>query len=1043
MKKLFSAILAITLLLTIMPLQISIAAQTEPSDYWLDRDAEDGYLGNYTLISNDGADSTKYYDIGDVTGNAAPASAEAVTTRKSSSEPVTDGDGVIRMTVSTQEAREINTRYANQTHEVGDSHYWYFLENPFEMDQDYVTVTGQTYSCRAKGQHCYVWTNSHTEAESIQIKGEEAQKICDEFDRIFSSMLNNFGSFDAPGADTKVNIMVHNLPDGISSYFYDFEFTSLGNNEGQYFFHLDNLGTIVDAGGNWDVTVGYKPMVSAFCDMLVYLRSHNGTPEWLTQVIRQAAVNLIYGTSDTKEMIANWAENTKRYTEGRSMFDWVKAELTESPAYLNVFAEYLKAHCGSYEVFGEILDAYAAQTDTTGATLVPQALAGTVFDGMTLGEISMAYRLALIIKDKKADSIYGFGGNKLFDDIPVTYTSGEGITRLYGGGSIVVKNLSTGIFTPAEGSSNKIKYVGITVDIDALPTVNCVIFKDYDGTFMKEQLVFNGKDAVPPEDPYHPGMTFAGWDKPYTNIQSSVTITATYSQGETYHTVTFLNEDNHEQINQIRIIRSFKLGIIDKPVRPGYAFIGWYLADGTEFDPVNTKIYDDITVYARYISAVTIYSYAFTAWGFSSFSTDKPEDLSIYSDADDNVRYLFAGSYLNSKLYGFNDLKNFISIDPDNYKATVIKEAGSNDSVKNIYVFLDMTYDYSTQTMYVSYIDTSYGSHLGKVDLATGVVTSIATPSEYYMALACTKDGKLYGMLSRGIFVSVNKTNGRYTVIGDTGIDLEAEGYITYTCMTIDYNTGILYWSAENHEDGNHHIYMIYPESGRIVDLGVTGGNYQLHAMYIPYNYDIATYYTVNFVDWDGSVIDSQQVAEGHDAVAPADPEREGYVFTGWDKDFTNVHSDLRVMAQYDALAEYTVTFADWDFSVIDTQTVYEGHDAVAPADPVRTGYTFTGWDKDFTNVHSNLIVVAQYVEGTVVPTTPPTDDPVDGIIGDANGDGTVNTADAVTVLKYAAEMIQLSDTQLRLADVNRNGTVNTSDATVILRYAAGIITEF
>ena len=64
-------------------------------------------------------------------------------------------------------------------------------------------------------------------------------------------------------------------------------------------------------------------------------------------------------------------------------------------------------------------------------------------------------------------------------------------------------------------------------------------------------------------------------------------------------------------------------------------------------------------------------------------------------------------------------------------------------------------------------------------------------------------------------------------------------------------------------------------------------------------------------------------------------------------------------------------------------------------------------------------------------------------LTGDLNGDGKVNTADAVIVLKYAAEMITLDDTQLLAGDTNHDGKVNTADAVLILKYAAEMITEF
>ena len=125
--------------------------------------------------------------------------------------------------------------------------------------------------------------------------------------------------------------------------------------------------------------------------------------------------------------------------------------------------------------------------------------------------------------------------------------------------------------------------------------------------------------------------------------------------------------------------------------------------------------------------------------------------------------------------------------------------------------------------------------------------------------------------------------------------------------------------------------------------------------------------YIVTFCDWDGTVLKRQTVVNGQDAVAPADPTREGYTFTGWDKAFTNVQSDLTINAIY-VQNEYTVTFCDWNGIVLKTETVKWGQDATAPTDPVREDYTFTGWDKEFTNVQSDLVVNAVYIQNRVEP---------------------------------------------------------------------------
>ena len=98
----------------------------------------------------------------------------------------------------------------------------------------------------------------------------------------------------------------------------------------------------------------------------------------------------------------------------------------------------------------------------------------------------------------------------------------------------------------------------------------------------------------------------------------------------------------------------------------------------------------------------------------------------------------------------------------------------------------------------------------------------------------------------------------------------------------------------------------------------------------------------------------------GNAAIEPYDPQREGYTFTGWDKDFDNIQADLTVTAQYEQ-KKYIVIFLDWNGNPIDTQEVLHGESAVAPADPTREGHTFIGWDKEFDIVNGSMNVTAQY----------------------------------------------------------------------------------
>lgn len=82
--------------------------------------------------------------------------------------------------------------------------------------------------------------------------------------------------------------------------------------------------------------------------------------------------------------------------------------------------------------------------------------------------------------------------------------------------------------------------------------------------------------------------------------------------------------------------------------------------------------------------------------------------------------------------------------------------------------------------------------------------------------------------------------------------------------------------------------------------------------------------------------------------------------------------SDLVYMVTYEEAVQvtYTVTFVDWNGTVLKTQIVEEGSGATAPNNPLRDGYNFIGWDKTFTNVTGDLTVTAQY-EIINVPSDP------------------------------------------------------------------------
>ncbi len=122
----------------------------------------------------------------------------------------------------------------------------------------------------------------------------------------------------------------------------------------------------------------------------------------------------------------------------------------------------------------------------------------------------------------------------------------------------------------------------------------------------------------------------------------------------------------------------------------------------------------------------------------------------------------------------------------------------------------------------------------------------------------------------------------------------------------------------------------------------------------------------VKFVDYDDRLISIQKVLSGESATAPDEPQRPGYIFDGWLGNYLNVNSSITIVAKYRvAPSSHTVTFVNYDNSVISEQVVPRGGKAVLPATPQREGYFFTGWSGAFDNVLSDNIVTATFTPNT------------------------------------------------------------------------------
>ncbi|MBQ3020167.1 MAG: InlB B-repeat-containing protein, partial [Clostridia bacterium] len=95
--------------------------------------------------------------------------------------------------------------------------------------------------------------------------------------------------------------------------------------------------------------------------------------------------------------------------------------------------------------------------------------------------------------------------------------------------------------------------------------------------------------------------------------------------------------------------------------------------------------------------------------------------------------------------------------------------------------------------------------------------------------------------------------------------------------------------------------------------------------------------HTVTFKNWDGSVLQEETLTFGSVPEFKGEtPTREGYKFTGWTPEIGAISGDTVYTALFEELPKYTITFRNDDETVISIEQYYQGATVVEPATPTK-----------------------------------------------------------------------------------------------------------
>lgn len=145
----------------------------------------------------------------------------------------------------------------------------------------------------------------------------------------------------------------------------------------------------------------------------------------------------------------------------------------------------------------------------------------------------------------------------------------------------------------------------------------------------------------------------------------------------------------------------------------------------------------------------------------------------------------------------------------------------------------DMTFDYSTRTMYAISVQNNAYSVLYTIDLNTAESKQVAQLDRRFFTLACTYDGQLYAISFDGDLCKVDKQSGAVEVVGATGFKPTY-----FQSMEFDHTDGTLYWAANLIEGSGQEdcVATVNIQTGEAQQMALVGDYPQLAGLYIPFS---------------------------------------------------------------------------------------------------------------------------------------------------------------------------------------------------------------
>ena len=319
------------------------------------------------------------------------------------------------------------------------------------------------------------------------------------------------------------------------------------------------------------------------------------------------------------------------------------------------------------------------------------------------------------------------------------------------------------------------------------------------GEMVSQEIIYNSNTPLNKNVFERTGYTFIGWDANQNasiptyidgyaeNIVSNgeVTLYAIWKQNN--YTVT-INLNNGQEDIVKTLHYDDLIGNVNDPLKEGYKFIGWYLANGQNIDLATYKMpNDNIIIHAEYLKGVQI-SFIVDGLVKEVLTGYETENISSNPSNPTKTGYTFKGWYLDGEFNEEYNLETFpsenISIYGKLEANNIVVKFDGNGSTSGSMANQIITYDSNTPLNKNGYIRTGYTFIGWNTDKSA--ITAIYT-DEYNENIISDGEVTLYAIWSKITYtITFNSNNHGETPASLKGVTelpsvlpvLIEEGYI-------------------------------------------------------------------------------------------------------------------------------------------------------------------------------------------------------------------------------------------------------------------------